>query len=111
MPSQTVAEENSTTRIAPPVVLTAPWRIRAISVLPDYRLAVTFLDGSEGIVDCSSILTAENPGIFLPLADRDFFARVRVELGAPTWPNGADLDPSWLYENVLGGGETWAVPF
>ncbi len=28
-----------------------------------------------------------------PLKDPVFFARVFIEEGAPTWPNGFDLDP------------------
>ena len=26
-----------------------------------------------------------------------------LESGAVTWPNGADLDPAWLYDQVAGG--------
>ena len=26
-----------------------------------------------------------------------------LESGAVTWPNGADLDPAWLYDQVVGG--------
>ncbi len=26
-----------------------------------------------------------------------------LELGAVTWPNGAGLDPAWLYDQVAGG--------
>ena len=28
-----------------------------------------------------------------PLKDPAFFARVFVEMGVPTWPNGCDIDP------------------
>jgi hypothetical protein len=37
--------------------------------------------------------------VFEPLADPDFFARVRLddELGTVVWPNGADLDPLVLH--------------
>lgn len=50
MPSQTAAQENSAFGIIP----SAPWRIQAVSVLPDLKLAITFRDGSGGIVDCSN---------------------------------------------------------
>nr|WP_186405641.1 DUF2442 domain-containing protein [Candidatus Accumulibacter aalborgensis] len=49
---------------------------------------------------CSSILTTDRPVFFGPLADPAFFSRVRIESGALTWPNGADLDPAWIYENA-----------
>lgn len=106
MPSQAAAQENSTAGVIP----AAPWRIQAVSVLSGHRLAVTFRDGSSGIADCSGINSAANPGIYAPLADESFFAQVGIELGVLVWPNGADLDPGWLHEN-LALGKTWSVPF
>ena len=106
MPSQTAAKENSAAGVIP----AAHWRIQAVSVLPEYRLAVIFRDGSNGIVDCSTILTSTNPGVYAPLASPEFFAQVRLELGALTWPNGADLDPGWLHAE-LADKKTWSVPF
>ncbi len=80
MSSQRTTEKNPTAGVTP----TAPWRIQAVTVLPDYCLAVTFRDGSCGVIDCSSVQKAEMPGIFGPLADADFFCRVYVELGVLT---------------------------
>jgi hypothetical protein len=28
------------------------------------------------------------------------FQKVSIELGALTWPNGADLDPLWTHEEI-----------
>lgn len=106
MPSQTATQENSAAGVIP----AAPWRVQAVSVLPGHRLALTFRDGSTGIADFSGIGTTSNPGIYAPLANSDFFAQVQIELGVLTWPNGADLDPAWLHEN-LGTNKTWSVPF
>ena len=106
MPSQTATQENSTTGVIP----AAPWRIQAVTVLPDFKLAVSFRDGTAGIVDCSRILSSDNPGIYAPLASQDFFNQVSVELGVLTWPNGADLDPGWLHEE-LSREKQWSVPF
>jgi hypothetical protein len=34
-----------------------------------------------------------------------------MELGAITWPNGADLDPLWMYERIMEAEDkTWCVP-
>jgi hypothetical protein len=110
MPSQAVAEKDTAAGIAPAPVAAAPWRVKAVTVLSGYRLAVTFMDGRSGIVDCASILVASNPGIYAPLAAPDYFAQARIELGAITWPNGADLDPGWMYE-ALAGEQSWPVPF
>lgn len=110
MSSETVAKESSAARVVPEPRPRAPWRVKALSVLPPFGLAVTFMDGRSGIVDCSSIQSASNPGIFAPLADPAYFSQVRLDLGAPTWPNGADLDPSWLYDSTA-EGIPWSVPF
>lgn len=106
MSSQTSTQENSATGVTP----AAPWRIQAVSALPDYKLAVTFRDGRSGIVDCVSIKNCDSPGIYAPLADPLVFAQVKLELGVPTWPNGADLDPGWLHDE-LANKKTWSVPF
>ncbi|HSG23043.1 MAG TPA: DUF2442 domain-containing protein [Azonexus sp.] len=106
MPSQTTAEKNSAAGVIP----TAPWRIQAVSVLPDHRLALTFRDGLTGIADFSGIETSANPGIYASLADSDFFAQVKIELGVLIWPNGTDFDPAWLHEN-LATNKAWSVPF
>jgi hypothetical protein len=110
MPSQAIAKENPPPRIVPKPCACAPWRVKALSVLPGHRLAVTFMDGKTGIVDCSTILDSKAPGIYAPLTDPVFFGQVQLELGALTWPNGADLDPAWLYDSIA-GGKSWAVPF
>lgn len=106
MPSQTSAQENSAAGVIP----TAPWRVGAVTVLPNHQLMVTFRDGRSGTLDCSSVCQPGDHGIFAPLADPGFFAQVTIELGALTWPNGADLDPCWIYEE-LGKGRLWFVPF
>ncbi len=76
----------------------------------DYKLAVSFRNGSSGVVDCSSIQSSENPGIYAPLVSPEFFAQVTLELGVLTWPNGADLDPGWLHAELV-DKKTWFVPF
>lgn len=73
-----------------------------VSVLDNYRLRLRFEDGVEGDVDVAAATHFE--GIFEPLREPAYFARVRVdpELGTITWPNGADLDPVVLHEAVQG---------
>jgi len=82
------------------VIPAAPWRVKAMSLLPDYRLAVTFQNGTNGIVDFSSVLTARECGIFEALKDKTCFDQARLELGVVTWPNGANMDPGWMHEQV-----------
>ncbi len=78
-------------------------------MLPGYRLAVTFRDDTSGIADLSSNSTAPDCGIYESLKDQAVFAHARIELGALVWPNGADLDPAWMYERIA-EEKAWLVP-
>lgn len=83
-----------------------PWRNMAfvdqlhdvigVEVSGEYRLRLTFDDGTVGEVDFAR---REWRGVFEPLRDPDYFARVAVdrEAGTVTWPNGADMAPEPLY--------------
>src|ERR1700722_6672507 len=72
--------------------------------LDGFRLRVGFNDGSEGVHDFSAMV--EEPGPMLePLRDQSYFARVFLEFGAPTWPNGFDIAPEWLRREMEAAGE------
>lgn len=73
--------------------------VTAVEVLGDYRLRLTFADGTIGDVDLSRL---EWRGVFEPLADHDFFAQVFVDPECHTiaWPNGVDMAPEPLYEEA-----------
>ncbi|WP_297324191.1 DUF2442 domain-containing protein [Nitrosomonas sp.] len=91
------------------VTASASWRTRAVAVLPNYCLAVTCNDGTAGIIDMSQLILSEKAGIFAALKDGQLFSQVCIELGAITWPNGADLDPAWVYEEI-GRNKIWCIP-
>jgi len=63
----------------------------------EYRLLLTFSDGSRKIVDMMPYLKGE---IFEPLKDVNVFKTVRLNEVFHTieWPNGADMCPDVLYE-------------
>ena len=105
MPSETVTQEHSPAG----VTAAAPWRVRAVSALPGYRLSVTCNDGTNGVVDMSRLVASEKAGIYAVLKNEETFNQVSIELGALTWPNGADLDPEWVHEEI-GKNKTWSVP-
>jgi Protein of unknown function (DUF2442) len=68
--------------------------------LDGHRLDLRFEGNVEGVVDLAQLV--QFSGVFAPLAERDFFARVCAdpEVGTIVWPNGADLDPDVLYALV-----------
>lgn len=73
-------------------------RVVSVRPLADYRLAVRFDDGIEGEIALADRLFGP---VFEPLRDPDVFAQVFVDdFGAPAWPNGADLAPDTLYDQL-----------
>ncbi|PHY13053.1 hypothetical protein CSW58_08350 [Caulobacter sp. B11] len=64
-----------------------------VSALPGHRLNVAFSDLSSGVIDLSDWVLSGGPMV-QPLADETFFAKVFLEMGTPTWPNGCDADPT-----------------
>ncbi len=76
-------------------------RVRA---LDGRRLSLRFSDGAEGEYDCTDLLAKDGPMV-QPLKESAFFARVFIEEGAPTWPNGFDLDPIALYVRMRDAGD------
>ena len=79
-------------------------KITRLDKLGGFRLRVRFSDGSEGMHDFAALVEA--PGAMVePLRDPAYFARVFLEFGALTWPNGFDIAPEWLRREMAAAGE------
>jgi hypothetical protein len=78
------------------------WSVVAVEALPDYRIAVKFADGTEGVVDLTDDLWGP---MFEPLKDPARFAQVTIdrEAGAVCWPDGPDLAPDAMYDEIKRG--------
>lgn len=76
--------------------------VSEVEVVGSHRLRLRFEDGAEGEIDLSDWRWR---GVFEPLRNPEFFARVQLdeELGTIVWPNGADLAPETLHGWVIGG--------
>ena len=72
-------------------------KVTTVKALPGHRLALVFADGATGTYDCSPLLWGE---MFEPLKSQKYFAKVMLDHGAPSWPNGADLDPGVIREAI-----------
>ncbi len=71
--------------------------------LGDHRLEIIFSDGSYGVRDFADIVARE--GVMVrPLKDPQYFARVFIEQGALTWPNGYDMDSIALHLEMKEAG-------
>jgi hypothetical protein len=89
----------------PGLILSAPWRVTAVEVLPAYRLKVRFIDGTEGVVDMSRLIFDPGAGVFASLRDPAVFNQVFVESGAVTWPGEIDLAPDAMHQEIKKNGE------
>lgn len=74
-----------------------PWQVTQLKVLSGHRLEVGFADGLSGVVDLSK---ERFEGILAPLADETFFARACINGGVVAWPNGAEIAPDAMYDEV-----------
>src|ERR1700676_4660399 len=79
-------------------------KVPKLKHLGGYRLHATFGDETSGEHNFSA-LVAETGPMVEPLRDPAYFARVLLEDGAPTWPNGFDMCPDWLSREIEATGE------
>lgn len=104
MSSQATTETHQAAGVIP----AAPWRLNALSALPEWQLAVTFNDGLTGIVDLSALVHGPDAGVFEALRDPAFFAQAYLDCGAVTWPNGADIAPDTMHKEIRRNG-VWRI--
>jgi hypothetical protein len=79
--------------------------VRNVIALPGYRLAVQFFDGTSGIVDMKNMIEGHEAGVFAALRDPLVFNAVKIDIGTVTWPNGADLAPDAMHDELATRGE------
>jgi hypothetical protein len=79
-------------------------KIVRLERLGRFRLRVRFNDGSEGVHDFTPMVREPGP-MLEPLQDEAYFARVFLEFGAPTWPNGFDIALEWLRREMAAARE------
>jgi len=110
MPRTSAAATDLPVEIAPEIRHTVPWRVTSVTVLPGFRLHVTFVDGTAGEVELEPFLRRPEigEGVFAPLRDPEVFAQARVVLGAVEWPGGPDLAPDAMYDAIREHGR-WVV--
>jgi hypothetical protein len=74
-----------------------------IERLGDHKLEIEFSDGTAGTKDFSFLIERTGPMVE-PLKDPVYFARVFIDDGALTWPNGYDWDPIALHDEMKQAG-------
>lgn len=79
-------------------------KVAKIKCLGGFRVRATFSDGMAGEYDFADVVSRSGPMVE-PLRDATFFARVFLDDGAPTWPNGYDAAPGWLRQEIERAGK------
>jgi len=75
-------------------------RITQVEALDRYRVALSFADGTRGVVDLSRLA---GRGVFKGWQDYTEFQKVNVgETGELVWPGGVDLCADALYLRMTG---------
>jgi hypothetical protein len=83
----------------------AIWSIIGFRVLSNYKIEVSFADGTTGVADLAPRLSQGPLGDgFDALCDEIAFAKVYLEHGALTWPGGIDLAPDAIYQRIRESG-------
>ena len=74
---------------------------KLISAVPvsNFQVALTFSDGVIGIWDAAPLFDRTG-SLLQPLRDPAYFARCFIDAGALCWPNGLELSPDRLREQV-----------
>ena len=70
------------------------------AALPDYRLALSFSDGSSGVIDLREFVFSDPRPIVAALRSAAAFAAIRVASDTVVWDNGFDLAPEFLYARL-----------
>jgi hypothetical protein len=80
--------------------------VREVKALDGFCVEVKFADGQTGRVEMNEFLHGDNicGTVFEDLRNPKIFAMAHVELGAVTWPNGADLAPDAMYDAIVSSG-------
>lgn len=99
------AESSTQKDPSPRITCTAPWRLTKVKPLPNYKLKVTFLDGTHGIVEMKQLIMSSKAGIFAKLQNISLFNQVHIEYGAVTWPGEIDLAPDTMYSEIKQHGK------
>src|SRR5918999_670471 len=110
MPPTATPQTDPAPGVVPTPRPSSAWRVVAVEPLPERRLHVKFFDGTCGEVWLQSFLEGSgvNGTVGEPLRDPEIFRQALVELGAVTWPNGADLAPDAMYDTIRADGR-WVV--
>lgn len=73
------------------------WDVKLVKPKPGYKIYVETEDGRKGLFDMTPYL---EKGLFKELKDTNYFNQVGIVFSAVTWPNGQDIAPETLLDEM-----------
>ena len=78
------------------------WDVIEVKTENTREFRVKFDDGLSGLIVIDSSFCS---GVFKALLDDDLVRQARVDNGVVTWPNGLDLAPDTMYNEIKSNPE------
>jgi hypothetical protein len=79
-------------------------KIVKLEIAGTHKLRLSFSDGRSGVWNAYPLFTSKPTVLTEPLLQPAEFERAFIEAGALAWPNGLELAPWTLYEEMDEGG-------
>ena len=73
------------------------WDVIEVKIEKTREFRVKFNDGLSGLIVIESSFCS---GVFKALLDDDLVRQARADNGVVTWPNGLDLAPDTMYNEI-----------
>ena len=73
------------------------WDVLEVKYIAGRELAIRFADGLSGILHIDHSFCT---GVFEPLQNDDWLSCAEVDNGVLVWPNGLDLAPDTMYNEI-----------
>ena len=76
--------------------------IKSAQYQSDYKIFLSFSDGTSGIVDLKEFLFDSDCGVFERLKDKEQFKNFTLDSHTIIWGEDLDLAPEFLYDLLSG---------
>ena len=74
---------------------TPKWVVKNVVADSDYKLFLTFADGTNKVYDAMPLLDKK---IYYGLKNPEFFMKAKADCGTVVWDDNTDIAPEHLYE-------------
>lgn len=79
-------------------------KISKANLVDGAKFELVFSDGTAGIWNAAPLLGSKDTPLTVPLREQQAFARAFIDNGALAWPNGLELAPWTLHQEMDAAG-------